>query len=145
MCRCALFHTWLHGTKSKQFIVVHHVYHVLYCCTSCIHAVTNLSSSRASWAFVLLVKWALEQKQTKDFAVRPIVQLYVWANYVRRTTSNARLTFHRAVCITECCLYPVSLLGKNLPFSNIRLEIITLANVHQMVDFFMGGQGNNNL
>ena len=36
-------------------------------------------------------------------------------------------------------------LRKNLPFSNIRLEIIILANVHQLVDFFMGGQGNNNL
>ena len=30
--------------------------------------------------------------------------------YVRRTTSNAlRLTFHRALCITECSLYSVSL------------------------------------
>ena len=37
------------------------------------------------------------------------------------------------------------LLRKNLPFSNIRLEIIILRNVHQLVDFFMGGQGNNNL
>ena len=36
-------------------------------------------------------------------------------------------------------------LRKNLLFSNIRLEIITLVNVYQLVDFFMGGQGNNNL
>ena len=36
-------------------------------------------------------------------------------------------------------------LRKTLLFSNMRLEIITLANVHQLVDFFMGGQGNNNI
>ena len=79
-------------------------------------------------ASTFLVIWIIwEKEQTNNSTARPIMFEQIVCQNNKKGSNFTGLIL---------CLY----LRTIPPFSNIRLEIIALSNVHQLVDFFVSGR-----